>query len=382
MKIQHIIVGLNIGGAEVALQRLIKSHERTSKYEHEVVSLTTIGPIGDELERAGIKISCLDMRSVFDIPKVISKLARLVRASRPDVVQTWMYHADLLGGVAARLAGNDRVIWGIRTTDVRAAATKSTVIVQYLCAFLSRWIPRRIICVAEAARASHRQVGYDAAKMLVIPNGFELSRFDVPAAQALQLRETLGFSARDIVIGTVGRFDPAKDFPNFVDAAAELFAKHDNVKVVMVGRGLHKANVELMQCIKNTGYPDKFLLLDERKDIARCLSAIDIFCLPSRTEGFPNVVGEAMAAARPCVVTDVGDAALLVGDTGIVVAKEDSVALADGLGMLVAMSHQERRVLGEQARKRIDAEFTVDRARERFEAVYESILENEKGRQR
>jgi glycosyltransferase involved in cell wall biosynthesis len=145
----------------------------------------------------------------------------------------------------------------------------------------------------------------------------------------------------------------------------------------MVGRELDASNGQLQNWINETGHPNRFVLLGERSDVPACLAAMDIFCLSSRTEGFPNVVGEAMAMGLPCVVTDVGDAAMLVADTGVVVPKENSTALAAGLSQLLAMSSVERGQLGQRAKERIHREFSMDKARERFESLYVQLIKKE-----
>jgi glycosyltransferase involved in cell wall biosynthesis len=317
------------------------------------------------------------MQSALGIPRVIWKLTRLIRTARPDIVQTWMYHADLLGGLAARLAGNRNVIWGIRTTDVTAGGTRVTAFVRQLCAWLSRTVPQTIVCAADASRRAHIAVGYDAARIVVVPNGFDLTRLVATPAQRNALRLQCGFEQELVVVGYLGRFHPAKDQANFVRAAGLLARQYGNARFLMAGRELDANNAQLSQWINATGCADRFVLLGELSDVPVCLAAMDLFCLSSRTEGFPNVVGEAMAMGLPCVVTDVGDAAMLVADTGVVVPKEDSAALAIGLGQLLAITPDARQQMGQKAKARIHAEFSIDRARERFESIYQRLARKE-----
>jgi glycosyltransferase involved in cell wall biosynthesis len=373
MRVLHIIVGLNVGGAELMLKRLIDADQSAQNHVHSVISLTEVGVIGMQLAQNGVEVSALGMTSAAEIPKILFKLVVYIRKSQPDVVQTWMYHSDLLGGLAARIAGNRNVIWGVRTTDVEAGGTRTTILIAHLCAALSRWIPRTIVCAAQASRRVHAGYGYDDARMIVIPNGFDLSRLSTTPEDRNMLRERCGFREEDLVVGVLGRFNPAKDHNTFVRAAGALATRCPNVRFLLVGRGLDQSNKELSQWIAATKCEDRFVLLGERSDVAVCLSAMDVFCLSSRTEGFPNVVGEAMAVGLPCVVTDVGDAAFLVGETGVVVPKENPMALAKGLEELVTMPPDRRAALGQRAKMRICAEFTIDRARERFNAVYRSI---------
>lgn len=374
MNVLHIIIGLDVGGAEMMLKRLVESHLGKPAYRHVVVSLTDMGRLGEQIQSNGVEVYSLGMRSAFGIPLVLLRLVHLIRVSRPDIVQTWMYHADLLGGLAARIAGNRHVIWGIRTTDVRAGGSFATVIVRWLCARLSRWVPQMIVCAADASRQSHIAVGYDAKKMVVVPNGYDFSRLKTSSGERQSLREQCGINQNEIVLGSLGRFHAVKDQENFVRAAGLLAPQYPQLKFLMVGRGLDWDNVQLVDWLDRTGCKDRFLLLGERKDVPQCLAAMDIFCLHSLTEGFPNVLAEAMVMGLPCVTTDVGDAAMLLADTGVVVPKGDSAALAQGVERLLALDQDARHALGMRAKARVEAEFSMARARERFEEVYRQVL--------
>ncbi|NDP61891.1 glycosyltransferase [Polaromonas sp.] len=374
MKVLHIIVCLNVGGAELMLKRLIESHKHDLEYSHSVISLTSIGKVGTQLQELGIDVQALNMRSALEIPRVLWQLVRSIRASAPDVVQTWMYHADLLGGIAARLAGNRNVIWGIHSVNLQVSSARATRAVRLVCAWLSGRVPHTIVCVAEASRNIHLKIGYDAIRMIVVPNGVDYSALVTTPDQRAIFRSECGFLPNELVIGTVGRFNPAKDYENFVRAAGLLAHQNSNLRFLIIGRQLDESNIELGRWITQTGYSDRFLLLGERSDVSVCLAAMDIFCLSSRTEAFPTVVCEAMAIGLPCVVTDAGDTAMLVADTGVVVPKEDSVALAQGLKRLLDMSADGRSALGKKSIERIQKEFSMNRLRERYEAIYTNVV--------
>lgn len=374
MRVSHVIVGLGVGGAELMLKRLIESHRFSLLFQHTVITLTSLGVVGKQLQAEGVEVEVMNMRSPLHFPVILWRMTRLMRQQRPDVVQTWMYHADLLGGLAARMAGIKNVIWGIRTTDMSAGGSRATARVRWLCSKLSRWVPHSIVCAAEASRRVHVALGYRANSMVVVPNGFDLARLQATPVQVASLRSECGFASEAMVVGTLGRFNTDKDQLNFVRAAGLLASKHTAVRFLMVGRDCDAANVQLMGRIAATGCADRFVLLGERSDPAVCLAAMDVFCLSSRTEGFPNVVGEAMAMRKACVVTDVGDAAYLVGECGVVVPRGDSAALAEGMAKLLSLSTADRAELGERAHARIESEFTMERTREGFEAVYASVL--------
>jgi glycosyltransferase involved in cell wall biosynthesis len=370
-QVLHIITGLVVGGAEMALYKLVLQSQG-KEYNHTVIALTPEGGMQERFREAGIRLIVLDVRkhpfSEF------FRLYRLIRELRPDVVQTWLYHADLLGGLAARLAGVRNVIWGIRTTDVNIGCARPTALVRRACAAISRWVPRTIVCVAEAARRAHVLIGYDAARMLVVGNGFDLSRFNATPGQRAQLRAQCGIGEDEIVIGTVGRFNADKDHANFIRAAGQLAGRYQHLRFLMVGKRLDRDNAELMQWITDTGYPERFILLGERADIPVCLAAMDVFCLPSRTEAFPNALGEAMAMSLPCVATDVGDVNAVMGDTGVLVPKMDSAALAAGVAHLLELEPEGRARLGRRGRDRIQEKFSMENTRMRFENIYANLI--------
>lgn len=373
IRVCHVIVGLNVGGAESMLKRLIES-DPASIPESVVVSLTSLGVIGESLRARGVCVHTLGMLSFSHSPITLWRLIRLIRQYRPAIVQTWMYHADLLGGLAARMAGNRNVIWGIRATDIRAGGSFGTVIVRWFCARLSHWVPSVIVCAAEASRRSHVALGYDATKMVVIPNGYDFSWLTASFEARQSLRKQCGINQDEVVVGSLGRFHADKDQENFVQAAGSLAAQYSKLRFLMVGRGLAWDNSQLVEWIDRTGCKDRFVLLGERKDVPRCLAAMDIFCLHSRTEGFPNVLAEAMAMGLPCVTTDVGDAAILLADAGVVVPQGDSAALAQGVKRLLAFDQDSRHALGARAKALVEAKFSMVRARERFEEIYRQVL--------
>jgi glycosyltransferase involved in cell wall biosynthesis len=373
-RVVHIISGLGRGGAEKALTRLVETHRGNPDYEHVVISLTDMGRYGDSIKQMGIPVYALGMRGALGLPIALGALVRLLRELRPSLVQTWMYHADLLGGLAAKLAGRPPVLWGIRSFDLKRGAKLPTRMVQKVCAWTSTWLPTLILCVAEASRRSHVAVGYDERRMLIVPNGFEVMPPEIPVADVIALRVAHGLDSEHLVVGCVGRFHPAKDHRNFVDAAAHLREQFPLARFMMVGPGLDAGNAVLLGWIEVAGMGDRFVLLGERTDIPLCLKAMDIFCSPSRTEAFPQVVGESMVVGRPAVVTDVGDTALVVGETAVVVERENAQALAAGLASLLGASAEQRDELGRRAQARVRREFSIERTIERTVSAYELAL--------
>lgn len=326
-KTVHIITGLNDGGAEGVLFRLCLSVKKT---EHVVVSLMNKGKYGPLLEDANVKVLCLGMSPGKPSLKQFSQLVSIIRTEKPDAVQTWMYHADLLGGLAAKFAGVKKVFWGVRhSTLEKGKAKKSTIAIAKLCALLSRFVPEQIVCCAEKALFVHQNIGYAARKLIVIPNGYDLSKFMVDEQPGSRLRASLGVSPETFLLGKVGRYDPFKDHDNLLSALNELQLFGVDFKCLLVGRGLTTENPELMARITELGLIDNIILAGQRTDIPAVMNALDLHVLSSSSEGFPNVLAEAMACGTPAISTDVGDAGEIVGDPALLCPPRNPKALSE-----------------------------------------------------
>lgn len=374
IRITHVIVGLDVGGAERFLHRLIGAHLDEPLFKHRVISLTSKGVLGPRLEEAGIPVESLEMRSLRDAPRTYARLVQRIRANRPDVLQCWMYYADLLGGLAGRRLGIRHVLWGIRNSHFESGGTRLKKMVRSACAIASRYLPWRIVCVADAALDVHAHAGYDRSRMEVIHNGYDPEAFTYSPAGRQAIRDELGITPDEVVIGSVGRYSAAKNHHGFVAAAIEAMQQRPELRFLMVGREVNKRNEALLQQISASKYPERFILLGERSDVADCLSAMDIFCLHSHTEGFPNVLGEAMCVGLPSIATDVGDAGRLLGDTGQLIPASDTEALARAMVSMASLEKADRTELGARARQRIVENFTLAHAVKRFEALYEAAV--------
>lgn len=335
MKIVHIIIGLNVGGAELMLKRLVLHSQEKKEFQHSVISLTDIGVIGIDLRSKGIAVYTLDMKSMLSLSRTFVRLRKLLKEIQPDVVQTWMYHADFLGGLAAKSVGVKNIIWGIRTTDVSQGSSTLTVHLSKLCAKLSYHIPNSIICAAHVSKDYHTGIGYDESKMVVIPNGFDLKSLIATDEDGLEIRRENNLSTDDIVIGSIGRFNHVKNQKLFVDVAAILLKEHPSLKFMIVGKENTVENTELMSWINNYNIADNFILLGQRDDIPKCFKAMNVFCLHSKTEGFPNVLVEAMANGVKCISTDVGDAKRIIGNYGYLVPKDDLKSLSSNIQRVI-----------------------------------------------
>jgi glycosyltransferase involved in cell wall biosynthesis len=331
--------------------------------------------MADRLRQLGIESQALKM-SRFPNPLKICRLAKIIRDFRPTVVQAWMYHANLIGGIAAWLAGIP-IVWAIHSCVLEPPrARRTTRWTVALCARLSRWLPDRIVAVSRASRDQHIAIGYDAGKFTVIPNGFDLEQYRPDSGSRREVRSELRVDATTVLIGLVARMDPVKDHLNFVRAAAHLARRQPHVRFLFCGEGTAE-DEGLNRAIIEAGLSNSFLLLGRRDDVPRIMNSLDIATLCSAAgEAFPLVVGEAMACGVPCVVTDLGDCSYLLGETGRLVPPRNPEALARAWEELVLLGPEGRRRLGLEARQRIERHFSLPRIAAEYAALYSALRAN------
>jgi len=372
IKILHLITGLETGGAEFSLLRLTGAMDR-DRFENIVVSLTVPGPISTMISDQGTKVDAIHMLGTIPTPSSLWRLYRLLRSEQPDVLQTWLYHSDLIGLLIGRAARIPVIAWNIRCSDMGEEYRRGIKgILLWLLARISRY-PDAVIANSHSGQQEHESIGYGPQQWLVLQNGFDMELFKPTKDGRANLRRELGLPDSAILIGLVARYDPIKDHPGFLHAAADLLATDPEVHFVLTGSGIDQNNQVLDALIERLEIRNRIHLLGRRDDVPRLTSGLDIATCCSLGEGFPNVVGEAMACAVPCVVTDVGDAAEIVGDTGRVVPAADSQALAQGWRELIEMGISGRAELGQSAMARIANNFTLAHCVERYQEFYESV---------
>jgi glycosyltransferase involved in cell wall biosynthesis len=375
IRVAQVITGLDLGGAETMLLRLLGAVDR-ERFEPRVISLRGPGVIGPRIEALGIPVHSVGMTGALQGPAAIRRLVAHMRRAAPDLVHTWMYHADLLGGLVGRLICRVPVIWALHNSTLDPRQVKaSTRLTVRLNALLSRRVPARIVSCSNAAAEVHLALGYPRDKLVTIPNGFDLAAFRPDPAARASVRAELALSPAAVLVGTFARFHPQKDHRNLCQAAALIAEQRHDVHFVLAGGGIDPSNATLSDWIKDTGLADRFHLLGERADVPRLTAALDLGVMASSFgEAFPLVIGEAMACEVPCVVTDVGDAAAMVADTGRVVPPRHPAALAAAALGLLGLDPSERAALGARARGRIEAELSLPAIAARYQALYEEVL--------
>ena len=374
-RVVHVITGLSMGGAEMMLYRLLEAHQKQGEIASEVISLSSIGAVGERIQALGVPVRALGMRPALPNPLLLLRLARMLRQAGPDLVQTWMYHADLLGGLAARLAGIRAVAWGLHNTNLSPGGNKGTTIwTAWACARMSYVLPRGIVCCSEASRVVHAGLGYAAGKMIMIPNGFDTTMFNPDPEAAARIRAELGVVPDVPLVGIVARYHPLKDHANFIGAAAHVARQDDRARFLMVGPDIDADNIELTGLLERHGLRERALLLGRRDDTPAVMSALDVLVSSSVGEAFPLVLGEAMACGTICVATDVGDSRLIVGDTGAVAPPSDPEALGAGILAMLRLSPDERATRSEAGRRRIEVNFKIESVAGRYADYYDDLI--------
>jgi glycosyltransferase involved in cell wall biosynthesis len=285
---------------------------------------------------------------------------------------TWLYHADFFGTVATMLSPSTQLVWNIRCADMDLS--KYGYVSRMLPRVLARLSRRPAVVVAnsQAGRRIHEGYGYEPRRWEILPNGFDTEKFKPDAAWRMKVRSTLGIEQTAPVVGLFARFDPMKDHATFL-AAAELVANtRPDITFLLVGRGTDSEAFDRL-IGDRARLRSRLIRLGERIDVPQLMAASDLAVCSSLTEGFPNTIGEAMASELPCVSTDVGDAALLIGDAGAIVPKGDPPALARKIEEFLAVTPEARAAIGQRARQRIEEKFSLQAIAARYRELFAEL---------
>lgn len=370
MKVCFIINGLYVGGAEVMLYNLLR-HSQCLRNSL-VVSLIPGGEMTRRIQEIGVEVETLGMTSGRPSFSALWRLVKLLRTHQFDIVSTWMYHADLLGGVAAKITGLP-VVWGIHNNTLDGGKSKKiTKIVVYICSILSFFVPDKIISCSSRSKDTHIKLGYSSKKIIVIPNGFDLDTYSPDINARRSVCRELNISEDMFLVGLVARFDPQKNHIGFLDAAKEIFLYKKNVHFILIGAGVTDENDILRSKIKNSEIEANIHLLGLRQDIDRFMASFDVLVMSSYGEAFPIVLGEAMSCGTLCVATDVGDSAFIIGDTGKIVPPEDMSGLAQSVLEILNFPPELKDVLKLKARDRIAKNFDI----KNISILYEDLFKN------
>jgi glycosyltransferase involved in cell wall biosynthesis len=379
MNLTHVITGLGIGGAEMMLVRLIERIE-AANVRNTVISLTKPGPLAAHLDCLGVEVCWLGlMPGQLPGPRTLRWLVAALRRARPALVHGWMYHGNLAASIGCRLAGIQApVVWSIHHSLGPRGELKPLTerIVR-----VSRWLSGSTAAVVFCSRisaAQHERAGFARMRSVIIPNGIDCDRFQPDIEAGRRLRTALGLAPDIPLVGMCARAHPMKDHASLIAAVGLLRQNDRSCHLVLAGSEVDPGNVALVGACEAAGIRDQVTLLGPRNDIERLMASLDVFVLPSAWgEAFPLVLGEALACGVPCIATDVGDCAWIVGDAGLVVPPGNVDALAAALRRLLVLSRGERRRLGEWGRRQVLARFSLPEVTRRYHELYHALVHHQ-----
>jgi glycosyltransferase involved in cell wall biosynthesis len=365
-KITHIITGLNGGGAEAMLFKLLKNSNR-EMFDIQVISLLDKGVYGDIIENElSIPVYTLNLKKKKALIAAIYKCIKI--CSDTDIIQGWMYHANLLSFFIGKLL-KKKIFWGLHHSNLSRDKNKlTTVLIVKFCGKLSKFVDRVISC-GDIVKKAHLEVGYYEFNNIVIPNGIDTSQFS-PSIKTEKIRHELKIENSKKIILHVARWEPLKDYENLVKSLGILKTKRDDFEVLLIGMEIDNKNNELVKLIKQNEVEEIVHLLGRRNDVSVLMASADFFVLSSVGEGFPNVIGEAMASGTYCLVTDTGDCASIVGEYGKVVPIQNSKVLAEALDHALNMDINQYNIQVEEARNRVINNYDILNVVKMYEDLY------------
>ena len=366
----HIINELDAGGAERVLTRIACHNAQTNGPKQIVVSLMGEGVYGPDLRASGVELHCLGMTSgLRDLPGAIVKLSGLMRCHKPDAIMSWLYHSDFISTLAAMLSGRGtkRLAWNIRCAEMDLAQYgRSTRIVLTLLAKLSRF-PAIVAANSHAGQRHHSKCGYHPKKWAFLPNGFDTNEWQPDPDAKTRLCKELGIAPSKHVVGMVARKDPAKDHATLFEAIKQVREQGHDIHLVLVGGETKTLPVP-------TEIKDHITALGLRRDVAKLVPAFDIAVLSSSFgEGFPNVIGEAMACGVPAIGNDVGDVAAILGGTGKSVPLHAPEKLAMAIVELLSEDSDSKTFRKAATRQRIIDHYSLAAMNERYLALWDGL---------
>ena len=367
-KVLHIISGLGQGGAETMLLKLLQNFDRSIVYS-KVICLTNKTEMLQAYKDIGIEVKVINIKNPFNIIRVMHE----IRATKPDLIQTWLHHADLIGLILGPLSGCKKIIWNIRCSEltVQTNGMFNMALIKLL-AMLAKF-PKLVIANSYAGINAHRQYGYNPPHWEMVPNGFDTETFYKDFSSRSSLRKELGLPDECLIIGWVGRNDPIKGINDFFKVAKSVAQKRSDVFFIMAGNGLDTSNKLLAKKASELNIDHRLIFLGPRPNISNLLSGFDIFLSSSLSEGFPNTLGEAMACEVPCIATDVGDCREILNENKNIFKVGDIEEIANRCIDLLNLSDIEKAALGKKSRKRIKDHFSIEKVCDRYQSIYTQL---------
>ena len=370
-KVLHIITGLRRGGAETMLINLLTFYKEESCFEHIILSLISDNDFHEEIKITGIKVYSLNIRSFALFPFYFIKLNRMVNSINPSIIQGWLYHGNIAVKISKmQLPYLFSIHNSLTSIEKEKWLTRKIIKLGSLFSFRTNGI---IYC-SQVSLIQHEAIGYSKRKSIYIPNGFDTKKFHPDIKAKIGLKDELKIPNENLVFGQIARFHPIKNQLGLLRAFGELIKTMPLTSLVMIGENVNNSNSAIIQVIHEYNLEEKVHLLGLRNNIDLLISGLDVLVSPSFSEAFPIVVGEAMACGVPCIATDVGDSADVIGDAGIIVEPDNEEALVKAMKYIALLSVNDRVELGKKARLRIIDNFGLKIVAERYEQLYISLL--------
>lgn len=369
---------LNYGGSERQVVALAKGLRKRGAFVT-VATFYSGGPLRREIESAGVLVESLEKRARWDVLGFLGRLIRLVRRIQPTILHGYLPTSNILTVFIKPFCSSTKIVWGLRASNMELERYGYVDQIQ-------SWVERKLSHFADLI-VVNSHAGFDFAarrgfpqdKMVVIPNGIDVDRFCPDTSARQRIRQAWGVADDQHLIGLVGRLDPMKGHDTFIKAAALLSRGRDNITYICVGDGPEAFKQKLVALSKEMGLDHRLIWVSASDDVGAIYNALDLVTsCSSYGEGFSNVIGEAMACGRPCVVTDVGDAKRIVGDTGYIVAPGNPAALASTWQEALDANDSEKARRSQMARKRVVEQFSLERLIEETSGVLETAVKTER----
>ncbi|MCB9026626.1 MAG: glycosyltransferase [Bdellovibrionaceae bacterium] len=363
MKVIHIIVSLDTGGAETMLIKLIENSPPT--LQHLVLTFRPHSPRALKLIENG-----------YNITKVsFWKMIKTIKTEKPDILMGWLFHGCFLSAFVKLIFGfKTKVIWNIRYSEFPKSNFRNILIVRVL-KIISHLVDG-IIYNSYAGKKVHEDMGYNPKNSKVIYNGFNLDLFTSNVNTQIQFKKDHQLPENSFLFGMVGRFDKLKNQIQFINYAKEFLSsikeENRNIYFVFIGKNMDKTNKVIQNLLIDFEFENRFILLGEQKNLQKFYPCFDVHCLYSTTEGFPNVIGESMACEVPCIASDVGDVKRIIGDTGWVVPINDKNQLFFAFNQAYEANLETRKELGQQARQKIIDNYSLRNVIQEYSLFLES----------
>jgi glycosyltransferase involved in cell wall biosynthesis len=360
IRVVFLVRSLGFGGMERQLLALVKGIDQ-ARFEVTILCFYAGGPLLPEFEQAAVPVVRLGKSGRWEVVTFLGRLVKAIRSLKPDIVHAYLPVPNFLAALLKLVFPRLHVVMGVRTSGKDLRQYDWTFRVSFWLEKLFSGLADLVIVNSQAGKTAYEKKGFNPRKLLVISNGVDTALYRPDLQAGAPLRQAWGVPA-GVLVGVIGRLDPMKGHLVFIQAAARLVREFPALRLVCVGDGPQAYRRKLEEMSVSLGLQERLTWVKARREVAVVYNALDICCSASVFgEGFPNVVGEAMACGIPCVVTDVGDSAMVIGETGRVAPVSDVEALAQALRTMILLSAIERSALGEMARQRILSNFSLQR---------------------